>query len=115
MHPIIIRGALVPRDAEITPEIVQRKLADLGEMRGDVLSAHDTPDLATATPAPKLSLQAQDIFNDVLGAMANAEGFGSPNGEDYLALMAAISKEAMARIVNASAPQLRTADAPRAA
>lgn len=115
MHPIIIRGALVPRDAEVTPEIVLRKLGDLGELRGDVLSAHDTPDLATAAPAPSLSLQAQDIFNDVLAAMASAEGFGSPIGEDYLALMAAISKEAMARIVNASAPQANSVDEPRAA
>lgn len=105
MQPIVIRGLLTPLSSEVTPEIVRRKLDDLGVLQLNVFleAADGSMPAVGAAPAPKLSHGAQEIFDNVLAAMAEAEGFGSPIGEDYLALMAAISKEAMARIVNVTA------------
>lgn len=47
-----------------------------------------------------MSATAKEIFDNVIKALQDAEEMGGPEGEDYLALMRAISNEALARAEN---------------
>lgn len=51
--------------------------------------------------ASKLAPAARAIFDRVFDAMQEAEELGGPDGDDYVALMRAIAREASARVTDA--------------
>lgn len=67
----------------------------------EAVASQRTAAAPAPAPAPaRLPAAAKRVFNAVTAAMQGAEEIGGPEGEEYIALMQAIIREAEERIAN---------------